>query len=184
MTAFRKVGERLVHADHYLRVVVAAMEAPDGEVHQRTVVHTRGAVGVVPLLFDCEGTPSVVLVRQYRAALGATMLEIPAGIRDVEGEPPEQTARRELVEEAGYTAGQVDLLTMFHNTAGWSDAHTYVFCAVGLEPVEPDRQGPEEQHMEVVHLPLAEAVGLVATGAITDAKTVIGLLLAERRLTT
>ena len=85
-------------------------------------MRSPGAVGVVPILFDAEGKPSVVLVRQYRAALDAELLEIPAGMRDVEGEPPEITARRELAEEVGLAAGRLELLTVFHNSAGMTDA--------------------------------------------------------------
>jgi len=178
VTRFRISSERDIFSDHYLRVLVADVEAPDGSHHERTIVRTRGAVGVVPVLFDPEGVASVVLVRQFRTAVGAELLEIPAGIRDVDGEPPEDTARRELIEEAGFRAGRLALLTRFHNTAGWSDANTYVYLATDLAPVDHDRQGAEEEHMTVVHLGFDEAVERVRAGEITDAKTVIGLLLA------
>ena len=76
-------------------------EAPDGRAFERDIVRSPGAVAVVPLLFDAEGMPSVVLVRQYRPPFDRYVLEIPAGMRDVPDEPPELTADRELVEEAG-----------------------------------------------------------------------------------
>jgi 8-oxo-dGDP phosphatase len=180
--SFRPLGERPVYQGHLWRVVVASFEGPDGHRFERDIVRSPGAVGIVPVLFDPEGTPSVVLVRQYRAALGTELTEIPAGMRDVEGEPPERTAHRELAEEVGLAAERLDLLTVFHNSAGMSDAATHVFLATGLTPVPPQAQGPEEEAMVVLQVPLAEAITEVVRGAITDAKTVIGLLLTERRL--
>jgi ADP-ribose pyrophosphatase len=124
----------------------------------------------------------VVLLRIYRPALDAELIEIPAGMRDVPDEPPETTARRELREEVGMEADDIELLTVFHNSAGMSDATTHVFLASGLRPVGADLQGPEEHAMTVFELPLAEARAGVMNGMITDAKTVIGVLLAWQRL--
>src|SRR5262245_57852627 len=103
-------------------------------------------------------------------------------MRDVDGEPPERTAHRELGEEVGLEAERLDLLTVFHNAVGMTDAVTSVYLATGLTPVPPNAQGPEEDAMGVVQIPLAEALAEVVRGSITDAKTVIGLLLTERRL--
>lgn len=180
MTAFRRVAERAVHTGHIWRVAVLTVEGPGGEHFERDVVFSPGAVGVVPLVADAEGGFSVVLVRQYRATLDADLLEIPAGMRDVHHEDPEETARRELIEETGCAPGRLSLLTTFHNSAGMTDALTYVYVATDLTPAEGSPQGPEEQSMEVVQLPLCDALAMVERGEITDAKTVIGLLLAER----
>jgi 8-oxo-dGTP pyrophosphatase MutT (NUDIX family) len=179
---FRRLAEHLVYQGHLWRVVVASFEAPDGRRFDRDVVRSPGAVGIVPVRFDPEGTPSVVLVRQYRAALGTEVTEIPAGMRDVDGESPDRTAQRELAEEVGLAAGRLDLLTVFHNAVGMTDAVTHVYLATGLTPVPPQAQGPEEDAMVVLQIPVAEAVAEVVRGSITDAKTVIGLLLTERRL--
>ncbi|MGA0230057.1 MAG: ADP-ribose pyrophosphatase, partial [Ilumatobacteraceae bacterium] len=92
MSGFRRVGERTVHQGHIWSVAVANFEAPDGTVFVRDIVRSPGAVGVVPLLFDPEGVASVVLVAQFRPALEREVLEIPAGMRAVAGEPPETTA--------------------------------------------------------------------------------------------
>lgn len=182
MTGFRPLAERTVHAWGVWALVEGEFAAPDGETFHRTFVRSPGAVGVVPLVFDAEGQPSVVLVRQYRAALDRDMDEIPAGMRDVDGEPPETTAARELVEETGLSAGRIELLTVFHNSSGLTDASTHVFLATELSAVDHDRQGPEEQAMSVHHVPLVDAVAAVLRGEITDAKTVTGLLLTERLL--
>ena len=181
-SGFRRLAEREVHAGRIWRVVVGTYEGPDGSTFERDVVRSPGAVGIVPVLFDAEGTPSVVLVRQYRPALDVVLLEIPAGMRDVDGEPPDVTAARELAEETGFAPGRLDLLTMFHNSAGMTDATTHVYLATDLRVVPPHAHGPEEEAMTVEQVPLVDAVERVITGEITDAKTVIGLLLTDRRL--
>lgn len=182
MTSFRQVGERTVHEGNIWTVAVATFEAPDGSTFDRDVVRSTGAVGVVPLEFDCEGNPVVVLVRQYRPVLNREMVEIPAGLRDVAGEPPEETARRELAEEAGLAAGTVEPLAVFHNSAGMTDAETRVFLATDLHEVDHDRQGPEEEHLEVLRVGLRDALDDIGAGRITDAKTVVALLALDRRL--
>jgi 8-oxo-dGTP pyrophosphatase MutT (NUDIX family) len=179
---FRLVDEHEVYRGHIWRVVVGTFDGPDGSRFQRDIVRSPGAVGIVPVLFDPEGTPSVVLVRQYRPVLDVAVTEIPAGMRDVEGEPPEETARRELAEEVGLAPGHLELLTVFHNSPGMTDGTTHVYLATGLTRVPSQAHGPEEESMEVVQVALADAIEEVAAGTITDAKTVIGLLLTERRL--
>lgn len=178
---FRHLGDRVVHQGYIWSAVVATFEAPDGELFERDVIRSPGAVGVVPLLFE-DGIPTVVFVRQYRGPLDRLVLEVPAGMRDVADEPLEVTAERELIEEAGLSAGRLDYLTHFYSSAGMTDSILHVYLATDLTPVEQDLHGPEETHMEVVRIPLAEAVEMVARGEINDAKTVIGLLLVDRRL--
>lgn len=182
MSAFRRIAERSVHQGHIWRVVVADFETPDGEPFERDIVRSPGAVAVVPLVFDAEGNPSVVLMRQYRPAFDRTMIEIPAGMRDVDGEQPEETARRELIEEAGLAAGDLDLLVELCPSPGMTDAVTTVYLATDCTPRDRALQGPEEDHSELLHLPLADAIAQIGSGAITDAKTVAGLLLTEHRL--
>ena len=179
---FRPIGDRELHAWGVWSLVERRVAAPDGEPFTRTFVRSPGAVGVVPVLFDPEGLPSVVLVRQYRAALDRELDEIPAGMRDIDGEPPEVTAQRELGEEVGLRAGRIELLARFHNACGMTDAETHVYVATDLEPVAHDPQGPEERAMTVHQLSLADALAAVLAGEITDAKTVTGLLLTERLL--
>ncbi|HVE94265.1 MAG TPA: NUDIX hydrolase, partial [Acidimicrobiales bacterium] len=137
-----------------------------------------GAVSVVPL--DSDGT--VLLVRQYRAALDCGLLEIPAGKRDVAGEPPELTAHRELAEEVGRAAGRMDLLATFYNSPGFCDEHSYTYLARDLSEVPSDLQGVEEQAMTVERVALDDAIALIRSGEITDAKTIIGLTMAHSRV--
>jgi ADP-ribose pyrophosphatase len=139
-------------------------------------------VAVVPILWDNEGLAQVVLVRQYRAAFDSFIIEIPAGMRDVAGEDPEQTARRELIEECGYSAGALHLLHQFFPSPGMTDAVLHVYLATELTAGERRTHGPEEDNMEVLVVPLTEAIHMILHGEICDAKATIGLLLAERHL--
>lgn len=169
-------SSEVVYRGHLGRVRVDHVRMPGGETAAREVAEHLDAVAVVPL--DAGG--DVVLVRQYRHAAGRRLLEIPAGLLDVEAESLEEAARRELAEEAGLGAERLELLTRFHNSAGWSDETTTVYLARGLREVgPPDGFTPEheEADLEVVRLPLEEALALVRSGELTDAKTIIGLLL-------
>ena len=175
---FETLDSRVVH-DGWSTVRVDTIRMPDGDQADREVVEHVAAVAVVPV-FD-DGT--VVLVRQYRHAVGQYLLEIPAGILDVEGEPEADAARRELAEEVGLQADRLDHLVTVENSAGWSTERTSVYLGRGLsETARPEgfELEHEEADMELVRLPLTEAVDAVTRGEITDAKTVIGLLLALR----
>lgn len=174
---FHAVAEEVVYESTLLRVARGRFRGPDGHEFHRDVVHHPGWVAVVPLTDDDH----VICVRQYRAAVSTWMLEVPAGIRDVGGEPPEDTARRELAEEAGVAADRVELVATIHNSPGFADELGFVFLATGLSDVPTDRQGVEEHHMEVVRVPLADAARMIAAGELTDAKTVVGLLVAAAR---
>jgi len=155
-----------------MRVVTARFVGPHDEAFERTIVRHPGAVAVLPLHAD----GSVTLVEQYRPALDATLLELPAGTRDRPEEPEQRTAERELAEEAGLEADRWSHLTTFHNAPGMSDEVITVFLAEQLREVAHDRQGVEEHHMTVVRLSLAAALSMVRDGTITDAKAIIGLL--------
>jgi ADP-ribose pyrophosphatase len=182
VSGFRRAREAVTYEGFIWHVVRAEFVAPDGEAFERDIVRTTGAVAVVPLRFDAEGTPGVVLVRQYRPALERELLEIPAGIRDVPGEPVEDTARRELAEEVGLHAGRLVPLVTVCPSPGMSDSEHHLYLATELEPVPRALHGPEEAHMEVLDVPLTEALAMIERGEIVDSKTVIGLLVTARRL--
>lgn len=177
---FRHLGDEEVYSGgRRLRVVRGTFAAPDGSTFSRDVVRTLGAVAVVPLLDDGE---TVLLVRQYRGPLDALLLEIPAGLLDVDGEPPAACARRELVEEIGHEARSLELLLRSHVAAGISDHTVTVYLATGLTAVGADRQGPEEEHMTVERLSLRDVPRAVADGTLTDGKTIMGLLATREHL--
>jgi len=173
---FRVVGSKVVAKPGFLTITEEQIEAPGTEPFTRVVVHHPGAVVVVPV----DGG-DVLMVRQFRAAVGADILEVPAGKRDVDGEPPEETARRELEEEIGYRPGRLVPLAEFYNTPGFCDEYTYLFLALDLENLGSNAAvGPEEQAMTMERVPLASVDALIADGELRDAKSIIGLLLARR----
>ncbi len=176
MPPFHKLGETELFRGSLIQVASARFAGPDGIEFERDVVHHPGAVVVVPL----TGSGTVVMVRQYRAAVGGELLEVPAGKRDVDGEPADVTARRELAEEVGLRAGRLDLLARFYNSPGFTDEFSFLYLAQDLQSVPSDRQGAEEQHMTVEEIRLKDVPAMIANGEIVDAKSIIGLCLAMR----
>lgn len=179
---FRRVGEREIHQGYVIRVVEAEFVGPDEESFTRDVVRTRSAVSIVPVDRGPDDSWEVVLVRQFRAPLERSMLEIPAGMCDVDGEAPEVTAQRELAEEAGYQARVIRPLVTYHPAGGFTDHRTTIYLGVGLDAVGRATHGVEEQHMTVERVPLDAAIAQIHDGRITDGKTIVGLLLARDRL--
>lgn len=173
---FETVDERLVHQG-FSDVAVETVRLPDGSTVEREVVRHQDAVAVVPVLDDGR----VLLLKQYRQPLRGHLLEIPAGKMDVEGETPEDVAHRELAEETGHRARELIWLTTFANSAGWTDERTHVFLARGVhEDAAPEgfEAEGEEASMELVPFALDDALAAVRAGELSDAKTVVGLLLA------
>jgi ADP-ribose pyrophosphatase len=130
---------------------------------------------VVPFASDRD----VLLIRQFRHAAGGTLLEVPAGKLDP-GESPEACAARELEEEAGRRPGRLEKLGWIWTTPGFSDERIHLFAAFDLEPV-PQRTQADEI-IEVVRMDLSEALDLIWRGDLNDAKSVIALQHAARRL--
>lgn len=171
-------GSHVAYDGQLSTVRVDRVRMPDGDAVEREIVEHPDAVAVVPVHDD--GT--VVLLRQYRHPLGRTILEIPAGKLDVKGEAPEDAARRELLEETGLEARELTELVVFANSSGWTDEHTTLYVACGLRTADrPDgfTATAEEASMEVVRMPLDEAVAMARSGELVDAKTVLGLLLVD-----
>lgn len=177
MGSFRHLHEETVYDGHVMRVAIGTYEGPDGDTFTRDVIRHPGAVAVLPLHDD--GT--VTLVRQYRAPIDDLLLEIPAGIRDVDDEPTEVTAARELAEEVGLEADAYEHLVAFHNAPGMSDEVVHVYLATGLREIDSSAQGPEEEAMSIERHHLDDLAGMIADGRLTDAKTVIAVALARAR---
>jgi ADP-ribose pyrophosphatase len=144
-------------------------------VNRRDVVRHPGSGTVVPVYED--GT--VGLVRQYRHPAVKYLLEIPAGSRDP-FESPEDCARRELEEELGVVAGRLELLCEFFVSPGFCGEKMWLYLATELR--ETARHPEDDEDLELVRLPLARALDMIAAGEIEDAKTIIGLQLAAARL--
>lgn len=178
MSGFRHLGDEPIAELARLRVVRGSFEGPDGTRFQRDIVRNQEVVAMVPLHED--GT--VTVVRQYRGPIDAELLEIPAGLCDVDGEAYEAAARRELVEEVGLEADHLELVARYHPAAGFSDQFVRLFLATGLREVEADRQGPEEEAMTVERIDLDDVPAMIADGRLGDSKTMLGLLLAREQL--
>ncbi|MDQ3906320.1 MAG: NUDIX hydrolase [Actinomycetota bacterium] len=148
---------------------------PGGREAKREVVEHLGSVVILPLHDD----GSVTMIDQYRHALGRRLRELPAGLLDAPGEDPLATAQRELLEEVGYVAQQWSVLVDLVSSPGFSDESQRVFMARGLTQVERPPSIDEEADLDVVRLPLDDAVRQVLTGEIVNGPAVAGLLAAH-----
>lgn len=176
---FETVGSREVYRGR-VGVRIDELTTADGEVLEREIVEAIDSVAVVALL---DG--DVVMVRQHRQPTGRSMLELPAGVLDVDGEDVLEAAARELAEETGLGGGELRSLGSFWASPGWSTERYTVVLARGVRPVgtpEGFEATGEERHLEVVRLPLQAALEGVRDGAITDATAALGLLLAAQVL--
>lgn len=138
----------------------------------RDVVRHNGGAGGVVLVEDDK----VILVRQYRHPAGDYLLEIPAGKLDA-GELPETCAAREIREETGFLPGDLILLSDFYTTPGFCSEQLWIYMTVNPEAGEQSLDQDEE--VDLVKVPLQEALRMIADGRIRDSKTIIGLLLAR-----
>ncbi|HTX62850.1 MAG TPA: NUDIX hydrolase [Acidimicrobiales bacterium] len=178
LSGFRRLGEAHVFDSRVFKVRTVTFADPDGREFDRDIVRHRGAVTIVPV--HADGT--VTLVRQLRVAVGAALLEAPAGTCDVDGEDPETTARRELEEEAGLQAGRIERLGTVFNSPGYSDQRTLVYLATDVTPCATRPAGVEEQWMTTERVALDDVERLVAGGELLDATTIVGLMLARHAL--
>jgi 8-oxo-dGDP phosphatase len=151
---------------------------PDNQLAEREVVIHPGAVAVLAL----DDADRVLMLRQYRHPVGRLLWEIPAGLRDVDGEDPCTTARRELVEEAGYRARDWRLLADYFSSPGYSTERLRVYLARDLELVPESERDfvpeDEEAFLLLDWLPLDEAVGKVFTGDLHNGVAALGILAA------
>ena len=148
---------------------------PNGREIVLDIVHHPGAAAVVPFLSPDE----VVLIRQFRHAAGGTILEVPAGKLDA-GEPPERCAARELTEEAGYRADRIVALGSIWTTPGFTDEKIHLFAAFDLTPAVSRPE--DDEVIEVIRVPLDDALELVWRGELCDAKSALALIHAARYL--
>ena len=148
----------------------------EGELtYQREVVHHNGSAVIVPV-FD-DGT--VALVKQYRHPAVRFLLEVPAGTL-AKGERPEIGAARELKEELGVVAARIEKLSEFFVSPGFCEEKMWVYLATEL--TEGEQALEDDEILDVVRLPIAEALEMITSGEIQDAKTIIGLILAAPRV--
>ena len=171
-----RIGSRRVYTGKVISLDVDVVRFPDGSVGELEMIRHPGASAVVPFLSDPRGEdPQVLMIRQYRYAAEGYLLEIPAGRLDP-GEDPRDCALRELKEETGCSAEQVDHLFTMYTTPGFTDEKIHLFMATGLVAGESKRESDE--FLDLEPMPLSRALKLVEAGEIKDAKTALGLLFA------
>lgn len=168
-----KVESKIAYQGDFLKVYSDQICLPDGKITTREFIKHPGAVVILPLFED--GT--VLLERQFRYPLNQVFIEFPAGKIDPD-ESPISTAKRELLEETGYTATDWQFICTIHNAIAYSDEHLDIFLARGLEAGKS--QLDDEEFLEIFKLPLTDLMGLVQQGQITDVKTIIGAFWLEK----
>jgi ADP-ribose pyrophosphatase len=171
------ISSKLSFKGRVFNVFTDTLEEPDGHRHVKDVIRHNGSV--VMLAVDERKNPAdpdVILERQYRHAAGQYLLELPAGTRDP-GEAPLAAAKRELIEETGYRAKKWTMLLRYFASPGFLAEWMQIYLARDL------REGvatPElDEHIQIIRMPLSEAMKLVAAGKIHDGKTLIGLSLYD-----
>jgi ADP-ribose pyrophosphatase len=176
---YRLLGTETVYEGRVISLELATVAMPGGGDSVREIVRHPGAVAVVAV----DDQDRVVLVRQYRHPFGLSLWELPAGLRDADGEPPLETAKRELAEEAQLSAARWSLLTTSYSSPGFCDEQVLIYLAEELS--DADRPEGfvvehEELDMTVERVPLDDAVQRVFDGDIRNASAVIGLLAAAQ----
>ncbi|HEV8488427.1 MAG TPA: NUDIX hydrolase [Candidatus Limnocylindrales bacterium] len=182
----RVVDTEIIHRGYYLDFRIVTVERADGSRAQRDIVGHPGAVAIIAL--DDDGR--VLLVRQWRLAVGAALLEIPAGTLDVDAatgrtEDPDAAAARELEEETGFRAGRWERLGSFWTAPGFATELMHLYLATDLRPADSDRAGPDEdERLELERMAWPDAVAAADRGEIADAKSLVGLYRLARRMKT
>jgi ADP-ribose pyrophosphatase len=171
-----QVSSKRVYTGRIISLDVDTVRFPDGSTGELEMIRHPGASAVVPFLSDPSGKdPQVLMIRQYRYAADGYLYEIPAGRLDKD-EQPRDCAARELKEETGCTAEQIEHLVSIYTTPGFTDEKIHIFMATGLVPGETKHESDE--FLDLEPMLLSRALGMVEAGEIEDAKTALGLLYA------
>ncbi|HOK55166.1 MAG TPA: NUDIX hydrolase [Armatimonadota bacterium] len=169
----KTVDSKRIYDGRIVSLRIDTVRLPDGRHARREVVEHKGAVAIVPLLDSSK----VVMVKQFRQPTGQVIIEIPAGTLD-KPEEVDECAKRELIEEIGYSAGKLTKMFSTYLSPGYSDEMMHTFLAEDLTPAKSETD--EDEFLEVITVELEDAVDMILTGEIKDAKTVCGLLMAQR----
>lgn len=169
----KTISEKHIYSGNIISIKLATVALPDGRQATRDIVNHPGASAVIPLNENGE----LYMVRQYRKPLNEVSLEIPAGRLDP-GEDPLLCAKRELGEETGFTAGRMTHLASIHSTPGFSDEVIHLYAATALCAGESHTD--TDEFISTEKYSVEELVSMVQKGDITDAKSIIGILFADR----
>jgi ADP-ribose pyrophosphatase len=173
----RLVASEVIRTGRILEFRVDEIETPDGHRSKREIAAHPGGVAIVAI----DDEERVLLVRQWRHAIGRALLEIPAGTLDRDAasgiEDHAGAAARELEEETGYRAATWRYLGSFFTAPGFTNELMHLYLATGLTAAHADRLGPDEdERLELEAIPLADAITMAERGEIADAKSIVGLL--------
>lgn len=168
------LSSQRIHTGRVVSLDIDTVQFPNGNVGSLEMFRHPGAAAVLPFLDDPRSAdPRVLLIRQFRHATGDFLWEIPAGRRDG-NEHPDQTARRELREETGYSCGHLEKLTQIWTTPGFTDEVIHLYSAADLTP---GRDALEADEVLAVHqFRWSEVLEMVRSGAISDCKTTSAIL--------
>ena len=169
------VSSEKVYDGTFLDVRKDVVSLPDGKTSTREWINHPGAACIIPIMPDGK----LGLIKQYRYPVQSTMIELPAGKLDM-GEKPEVCAIRELKEETGYLADKLTFVTKIHPAIGFANEEMWIFLAENL--IESQKNTDHDEFVELMPTSIEAALHMVWDGTITDVKTIIGILWAERLL--
>ena len=168
------ISSELIYDGRVVHLYIDTVQLPNGKTSKRELIRHVGAVALIP--FDADG--NIIMVRQYRHPLGRILLEIPAGTLNP-NEDPDVCAIRELQEETGYKPGHLEKIGGIFLAPGYSSEYIHLYIATQLS--ESRLAMDEDEFIEIVRLPLQEALKRIGTGEIADSKTISALLLVKER---
>jgi ADP-ribose pyrophosphatase len=171
----KMISSKRIYEGRIINLRIDHVTLPNGETGTREIVEYAGAVAIVPLNEKGE----LLLVRQYRYAVGQTLLEIPAG-KIEPGEDYATCAGRELLEETGYAAGNLKHMISFYSTPGFTNEQIHLFLATGLTLKKQDLD--DDEFIDVEQVKLEQALEMILSGRICDAKSIAGILTAHKFL--
>ena len=170
-----KISSENVYKGSFLDIRKDRVTLPNGNTSTREWIKHPGAACIIPVMSDS----TIALIKQYRYPVQSEMIELPAGKLDP-GEDPEKCASRELDEEIGYSAGKLMLICNIHPAIGFASAVMWIYLAEDL--TKSEKNTDHDEFVELLPTDLNVAVQMVWNGQITDVKTIIGILWAERLL--
>ena len=173
----RLLSSKLAYKGKVFSVFSDKVEEPGGNINVRDVIRHNGSVVILAVDESKDpNDPDIVFERQYRHAAGQYLIELPAGSRNP-NEPPLAAAKRELIEETGYRAKRWTILLRYFASPGFLAEWMQIYLARDLRPGQAHPEADEQ--IEIIRLPLSEALKLIADGKIHDGKTLVGLLLYD-----
>lgn len=162
----KTISKEQIFSGKVIDLYVEDVELPNGKTSKREIVKHPGAVAILAVTEEGK----IIMVKQFRKPLERAIVEIPAGKLE-KGEEPEYTALRELEEETGYTAKKLTKITAFYTSPGFADEIVHVFLAEELSVLEEKRALDEDEFVEVMEVTLEDALKLVESREVYDAKT-------------